>query len=594
MHLSPVIKNLIAPNSTTLLYAFKGVLAVAVALSVAFYLQLERPFWAVVAAMMLQGRPQMGLVIEKSIILVTATVCGGLLAFFILEPFIHHPTLIIAALAGIAFTCTYYGSAHRHVNYSYGFALIPVTSSIVILLAGSDTITISSKSIFDIFISRLSEVSVGALSASLCSALIMPSKISDILDSHIKTVTIETIELLAYAFDVTVDSTTVRTKKQKALLLITQILDESRAAALEGDNRGANIIAQECLNLAISTHAILRLRRRADSAQLAFLNDISEILYEVGSKIKSGQPSEVARALALLPTNTQMSSLTRSRSGTEFVTNIKKIKFHLVYLLATERDALSPDFRKPKPSFVHDFIGNGVIGLRVATYVIASSAFWIMTGGTSSQIMMIIIPLLFSQLFANAPNPALAVKKLIIGSLIALPVGAFWALNFLSWGSGNIQILYLIFMSPLFIALMAMTHPLSAPYSIGFCFTYVLMVQPDNKMTFDFYNSLSLGMGVIMGLCILYTCIIILPMPNSRHIRHNALRLIKREAKKFSTGQTGADAFQCRSYGAILHMTKHSETGGNYRLALAGALEVHSRTLGGESSPPSTTSNIEN
>lgn len=585
--MSPVAKHLLAPGPTTLLFGLKGVIAVAMALSIAFYLQLERPFWAVVAAMMLQGRPQFGLVIEKSLLLVAATVCGGIIAFFILESFVHHPSMIVAALASVAFACTYFGSAHRHVNYSYGFALIPVTAAIVTLLAGTDAAHISSRSIFDIFISRLSEVSVGALSASLCSALIMPSKISDILGNHVKTLTIDTLETLALAFDRTASSRQVQAKKRPLLLSITQILDESRSAALEGDSRKTDLVAHECLKLAILTQSILRIRHRSEPAQNAIFELLATQLYGAVHKMRDGLKSNVPpREFLNLALSATDPGLHHSLPDSDLAKILDRIRFHISYLLSADKNVLLPP-EKPKPSFTHDPLGNSVIGLRVAAYVVASSTLWMLSGGTSSQVMMIIIPLLFSQLFANAPNLSLVVIKLLAGSLIALPIGVFWALYLLSWGSGNIQILYLIFLSPLFFALMAMTHPASAPYAVAFCFTYVLMVQPDNKMTFDFYNSLSLGLGVITGLCILYACITLIPKPNSKHIQYNSFRFLGKEARKFALNKTSSNSFESKAQGAILNIAKHSTQGGQGRLTLARAMEIHGQLLGSDESPRS-------
>jgi len=63
MALNPVISHFIMPNKRTIIFACKGVLSMAAALFIAMHLELDRPFWAVVASMLLQARPESGLVI---------------------------------------------------------------------------------------------------------------------------------------------------------------------------------------------------------------------------------------------------------------------------------------------------------------------------------------------------------------------------------------------------------------------------------------------------------------------------------------------------------------------------------------------------
>lgn len=582
MRLSPVAKHLLAPSADTLLFAMKGVIAVALALSIAFYLQLERPFWAVIAAMMLQGRPQMGLVLEKSLLLVAGTVCGGGIAFFVLESFVHHPTWIVLSLAAVAFICTYYGSAHRHVNYSYGLALVPVTTAIVTLLAGADTAHITSSSIFEIFISRLSEVSVGALSASLCSTLIFPSRISDTLEKEMKSVTINTLQTLAQAFDTSMSIQAIRIRKQGLVTSITKVFDESRAASLEGDNRAIQVVARECLQLSILIQSIVRIRQRMGRTHTSTFRALSIRLNDLAQHLKELPPAELkAIRLNSLLANVAKLSVHPSQLDPEFARLLAKLDLKIDHLLVTENNVLRHS-SEIRPRFTHDLIGNGLVALRVATYVIASSSFWIFSGGTSSQVMMIIIPLLFAQLFSSVPNPSLVTMKLFIGACMALPVGAFWGLNLLSYGTGNLEVLYLVLLPPLYVALMAMTHPVSAPYSIAFCFTYVLMVQPDNRMTFDFYNSLSLGLGVITGLSILYACIMLVPKANPAYAQLNALRFLRKEAKKLSLGKSDPASFDSVSIGAIVHIAKVSTNRGRGRLTLARAMDTHTNHIGND------------
>lgn len=70
---SPVISHFLTPNRNTVIFAVKGVISMAAALFISMHLELDRPYWAVVASMLLQARKRAG--DRKGFIS-----CGGLLA----------------------------------------------------------------------------------------------------------------------------------------------------------------------------------------------------------------------------------------------------------------------------------------------------------------------------------------------------------------------------------------------------------------------------------------------------------------------------------------------------------------------------------
>ena len=60
-----MISSLLTPKGDAVKFAIKGVLAMALALYVAMFFNLDRPYWALIGAIFLQMRPESGLVIEK-------------------------------------------------------------------------------------------------------------------------------------------------------------------------------------------------------------------------------------------------------------------------------------------------------------------------------------------------------------------------------------------------------------------------------------------------------------------------------------------------------------------------------------------------
>ena len=63
MTLDSRLATILTPDRQSLLFALKGILAMALALWLAMLMQLERPYWALISAVFLQIRPETGLVI---------------------------------------------------------------------------------------------------------------------------------------------------------------------------------------------------------------------------------------------------------------------------------------------------------------------------------------------------------------------------------------------------------------------------------------------------------------------------------------------------------------------------------------------------
>lgn len=100
MTLNPVFSHFFMPNQRTVLFALKGVISMASALFIAMHLELDRPFWAVVASMLLQARPEGGLVIEKGLYLVAGSLLGAVVAVLILGNVSEYPVITVTFLTG--------------------------------------------------------------------------------------------------------------------------------------------------------------------------------------------------------------------------------------------------------------------------------------------------------------------------------------------------------------------------------------------------------------------------------------------------------------------------------------------------------------
>ena len=199
--LHPLLAQLLTPNMRTVIFALKGVISMALALFVSMYLELDRPYWAIVSAVFLQIRPESGLVIEKALCQISGSVVGGGVGILILAFFMPYPLLALASLTlWIGLNSAASAMVHN-TNFIYAFAMSGMTAGLVIIMVMADPSAVDGRAVFDIAQSRISEITVGALCAMLVSQLLWPVTVKDSLRNHSRNVINETLEYLSLELD---------------------------------------------------------------------------------------------------------------------------------------------------------------------------------------------------------------------------------------------------------------------------------------------------------------------------------------------------------------------------------------------------------
>ncbi|PLR41603.1 fusaric acid resistance protein [Chimaeribacter californicus] len=150
-------------------YALRNSLAMALALWVAFYLQLDQPTWALTSAAVVSF-PTVGGVISKSLGRIAGSLLGAAASILIAGHCLNDPwlfTLVIAAWIG---GCTFV-SNHYQNNVSYAFALAGYTAAIIAFSTVNITDT---QDIWNLAQARVCEVITGILCGGLMM-MILPS-----------------------------------------------------------------------------------------------------------------------------------------------------------------------------------------------------------------------------------------------------------------------------------------------------------------------------------------------------------------------------------------------------------------------------------
>lgn len=551
MTLDPRLAILLTPDRQSVLFATKGVIAMALALYLSMLLQLDRPYWALISAVFLQVRPETGLVIEKGFCQIGGTLVGGAMGLLILAWLLPYPALAIGALTLWIGLNAGASAWVRQANFIYGFAMAGITATLVVVLAIADPANTSSQGIFHIANARVSEIILGAVCATLVSSLLWPVRVSSLLKEHARTALNQTLSYLELELDPA--GTHAKRHYQVDTLLqgIFALSDDSSAVLYEGSHgpgraRAATLICHKTLSLVARIRVIGRLMRNHDDLLTPALRDLLDALRTAFQRMRETTSAEQAmkEAQALR----QQLREARGEQAEDapplqrrFFQVSQNLTSDLILALEANRALhfshevqLRPQGLKP----YRDLQIAAAVGLRSALVFAIAAGLWV---GTASPmaIMLMIMPVMFTILFARLPEPDQVLKRATFSSVLAAPVALFFTLPLLALSNGDFPLLILILGAPLFVGLLAISKRLTLPLGLGFCTPYIILVQPGNAMDFDVARAASNGLAITAGIAIAFLMFRLITPPNGPGLRRRLIRETATDLTLMGTTQPG-------------------------------------------------------
>jgi len=154
-----------------LVFALKTFAAAALALVVALWIDLPRPYWAM-ATVYITSQPLAGATSSKAIYRVLGTVIGAIVTVAIVPNFVNAPELLCLVTAIWVGFCLYLSLLDRTPR-SYVFMLTGYTVALIGFPAVSDP-----ASIFDTAVARVEEITLGIICATLVSTTVLPRSVA--------------------------------------------------------------------------------------------------------------------------------------------------------------------------------------------------------------------------------------------------------------------------------------------------------------------------------------------------------------------------------------------------------------------------------
>ncbi|MGJ8514146.1 FUSC family protein [Carnimonas bestiolae] len=518
--LPPKLAVFLTPSTSAVQFAVKAVVAMALALYIAIYLDFDRPYWTLISAVFLQIRPQGGQVIEKGMFQIVGTVLGGVLGLIMLGLYIQTPPLALATMAMVVFVFSTLSSMTHNFNVTYFCAMSAVTMNLIVVISLSGDVT--SNHIFEIAVQRVSEICIGALCATVSSMLLWPQHVEREITTHARGV-------IAKALDSMVLHLIVEDKRRErhgsllAAIGAVELLEaDANPVVYEGPTglgraRAAHMLAQKTLSLIAEMQVIGHLVREHPDWINPSLQHVFDRLRETVKQASEEKDLAASRKL-FSDLRKEVGNIADSEMKTPLqhraLQGVKEVLQHLVVMHDACRGVAnhrSVNLRARPISRTYDVLSSITIGLRSSLMFACGATLWIATGWDVAFLTMV-LPIVFSIMFAQSPIKAV-LRAVTVGNLVAIPVSLIVNGLILPVAPGFYELLVLCFILPMGLAVLGFSSRPTIGYALGFCLTYIIMTLPGNYMAFDLVGSLERGLSIFIGVLTLYTLFRLVPAP---------------------------------------------------------------------------------
>jgi uncharacterized membrane protein YccC len=504
-------------------YLFKYLLAAFLALWVALKMEMDQPTTALLTVVIVMHF-RSGMVMTKSYYRLIGTVIGILFSMLLVAWFAQDrfPFFIAAALwIGL---CTA-GSLVTRNFQSYGFVLAGYTLCIVGLPA-----TLTPWHTFQIASTRLSEIGVGLLSATLISELVLPQRLWENIQAVVRSKFRDFSLLLGTGAPAGLNQPFLKFMQD-----LYQLESFRSSVQFETDDARVHSTTINQLNvrfMAVSTTYVVfqRLVQRLQSrgrnpeanALLALMQPLAEAVLIDGHPASDAQAlghlqqavatfqqdfeslfSQQLQVLALLPEVRRLEVETGAELLQRLATELAAYLQTYVLLVAhpRARQVDSREFTADKLHMHIDWLPVTIAATRGALTLLILAAIW-MTIDWPSGILAMTLGVITSTLFAASPTPTATIRQFAVGVLLGIALvyvsNVFWLT-----AAHDYVMLCIVIAPAILLTAWLSARPTTALVGAGLGIAYFLMVGfnqalGDNPVKY-FNDSIALMIALVVS-----------------------------------------------------------------------------------------------
>jgi len=426
-------------------YIFKVLLACMLAMWLSLRFELDQPRTAMMTvAIVMQFRS--GMVFAKSYYRFLGTSVGILVSFLLVALFAQERVLFLVCMGLWIGLCTAGSMIYRNFQ-SYAFVLAGYTLCIVGLPSA-----MTPELTFNIGVTRISEILIGLICATLVSDLIFPQRMWDVMLAAVRRRFKDFSDLLQATAVKPVTSTTSTPTLLRFLGDIFSLETFQASTGMENDKsrvhrQKLSRMNHEFMEVSTSFHAFEQLlHRQHDTAQPQVSLALQRIYQSLSAAIMVGGHSAQSEQEAMIVSrqltvfrnqfstniHTERAQLSADISPSErldFETGcelLQRLTDELYVYTSTYASlavaqsgnvSLTETAPAPKLEMHFDPLAVTLAGIRGTLSLAILSALWILTDWRSG-VEAITLGVISSTLFATTPSPTRTIKNFMIGAII--------------------------------------------------------------------------------------------------------------------------------------------------------------------------------
>jgi uncharacterized membrane protein YccC len=487
-------------------FAARATVACMIALWLAFYLQLDSPYWAGMTIWMVaQATP--GMALSRAYYRFVGTIAGSIMGVVLIALFAQTPDLFIVALAAWVGGTTVAANLLRNFR-SYGAVLAGYTAAVIALGSYSNP-----NHTFEIAIARGSATCIGIASIAFIISLLAPHRAYPQTRSHLREVLGRAgIRAALPATAPLAQRLAIGTPLVGELIALDAEIEFAAAEAPEfriHADTARSIVAHLFGAIAAKRSMDFRLGRFASLRN----NDLYETLARATALFRitpellaEKRSAELAEELIQL--RERLADITPEEHGHEreetvservVLDRLDDVLRHLSQALE-DWSSLEGGWKRTASlqlNFHRDHRIAWINGARAFLAVAAAGTFWIATAWSSGPGMVIITATACS-LFSATPQPGQNVIRFMTGAMIALPLAFIWNFYLLQNVSG-FPLFALVMSLFLFPAALFLQDPKWGLVALAACVNFIVISRPTNPMDYNVVSFLNNGLATMAG-----------------------------------------------------------------------------------------------
>jgi uncharacterized membrane protein YccC len=487
-------------------FAIKAASAAILALGIAFWIGLPRPYWAV-ATVYIVIQPLSGATAAKAVYRLYGTVLGATAAIILVPTLVNAPELLCLALALWVAGCLYFSLLDRTAR-SYVLMLAGFTAAFVGFPLVNDPGTI-----FDFGVSRVEEIGIGIICASLVSALVFPQSVIPMVRSRLDQWFHEAEDWITTVFDRTskTDEEVRRLQLAGGVLAFDALITPLQHDMTDGE-RSADILATLRQHMLMFLPIVTAIHDRIGALQKlnALPSGMRELLDNMAREARSPDASQIRnqrQALSRLAgpspnpprwTDLVLATLVvRLGDYLDLRGDALMLRAHVANATpATERFAFQ--YTAGARAVRHqDRLLALLSAMAAFIAILAASAFWIASSWPDGYAAPMLAAVGCS-FFATQDDPALQIKGLANSTLIGIVGSAVYLFAILPRATTFEMVA--IALAPSMIAFgLLMTRPRTALIGLGVAVNGFTVLAIQNNYAGDFAAFVNSAIAVLIG-----------------------------------------------------------------------------------------------